>query len=249
MILRKIFRSLVVVFLFGFFGCGAMILNFAIFPFIATFIKQEKRRHTYCKVVHKTWKFFCDLMQKSNCIKINFDSAEEIKNLKSKIIVANHPSFIDIVILIGYLPNTICVAKKELRKNFFMGNIVKSLFLINDENKEILIQETTKILDEGFNIIVFPTGTRTDTNTELKLHKGASLMALHTKTDIIPINIHCDKKFLAKNQCFCDANSQTINYNITVNNTITPTDYMQKNLTDIQIRNRINNAIKEGIID
>ena len=30
-----------------------------------------------------------------------------------------------------------------------MGNIVKSLFLINDENKEILIQETTKILTEA----------------------------------------------------------------------------------------------------
>lgn len=247
MILKKIYRSFIVIFLFGFFGCGALILNFIIFPYISLFEKKENKRKVYCNIVHKSWKFFCDMIEKFGIIKINFENIEELKKLKSKIIVANHPSFIDIVILVGYLPNTICVAKKELRKNFFMGNIVKSLFLINDEDKDNLIKETTKLLNENFNIIVFPTGTRTETNKESKLYKGAATIALHTQTEIIPVFINCDSKFLAKNQCFCDAGENTVNYYFHINPTIKTIDYIKENLTNIQIRNRINSAIKENI--
>ena len=81
----------------------------------------------------------------------------------------------------------------------------------------------------------------------LKLHKGAAMLALHTKTDIVPVNIHCDYKFLAKNEKIYDAGEKPVNYTISVNDTIKIEDFSKQNLTDIQQRNRINSAIKEKI--
>ena len=248
MYILKLWRSFVVVFLFAFFGAGAILINYIVFPYISVFIKKEERRQHYCKVVHKTWKFFCDLMKKTGTIKVVLTNPEKLNNLHGKIITANHPSFIDIVLLIGLLPDTVCIAKKEIKKNIFMGNIVKSLYLINDEDNEQLLKDASEILSQGYNIVVFPTGTRTEEGKAMKLHKGAALMALHTKADVIPVHINCDYRFLAKHQKVYDAGIKPVTYTITVNEKIRTEEFLNKpELTNIQIRNRINTAIKERI--
>ncbi len=247
MYILKLWRSFVVVFLFAFFGAGAILINYIVFPYISVFIKKEERRQHYCKVVHKTWKFFCDLMEKSGTIRVILTNPEKLNNLHGKIIVANHPSFIDIVLLIGLLPDTVCIAKKEIKKNIFMGNIVKSLYLINDEDNKQLLKDASEILSQGYNIVVFPTGTRTEEGKAMKLHKGAALMALHTKADVIPVHISCDYKFLAKHQKIYDAGIKPITYTITVNEEIRTEHFNKPELTNIQIRNRINTAIKARI--
>ena len=247
MYILKLWRSFVVVFLFAFFGAGAILINYIVFPYISVFIKKEERRQYYCKVVHKTWKFFCDFMKKTGTIKVVLNNPEKLNNLHGEIIVANHPSFIDIVLLIGLLPDTVCIAKKEIKKNIFMGNIVKLLYLINDEDNEQLLKDASEILSQGYNIVVFPTGTRTEEGKAIKLHKGAALMALHTKADVIPVHISCDYKFLAKHQKIYDAGIKPVTYTITVNEEIRTELFNKPELTNIQIRNRINTAIKERI--
>ena len=246
-LLRRLWRSLLITFLFSIFGAGAIFFNYILFPAISVFVKKENRRQKFCETIHKTWKYFTELMKKTGLIKVNFTNPEKLNNPHGKIIVANHPSFIDIVILIGFLPNTLCIAKKEIKRNLFMGNIVKSLYLINDEDNAEMLEESSEILNQGYNIIIFPTGTRTTDGEDLKLHKGAAVMALHTGADIIPIHISCDTKFLAKHQNFYDAGDKTPTYTITVNNEIKTSDFKEQNLTQIQKRNRVNQAIKEKI--
>lgn len=246
-LLRRLWRSLLITFLFSIFGAGAIFFNYILFPAISVLVKKENRRQKFCKTIHKTWKYFTELMKKTGLIKVNFTNHEKLNNPHGKIIVANHPSFIDIVILIGFLPNTLCIAKKEIKRNPFMGNIVKSLYLINDEDNDKMLEESVEILNQGYNIIIFPTGTRTTDGEDLKLHKGAAVMALHTGADIIPIHISCDTKFLVKHQKFYDAGDKTPTYTITVNNEIKTSDFKEQNLTQIQKRNRVNQAIKEKI--
>ena len=53
--------------------------------------------------------------------------------------------------------------------------------------------------------------------------------------------------FLAKHQKFYDAGEKTPTYTITANNEIKISDFEEQNLTQIQKRNRVNQAIKEKI--
>ena len=243
----RYFRGLVVVLSFVFFGAGALVINYFIFPSINLFAKKENVRRYCCNVIHKAWKFFCVFIEKTGSVRIIVSNPEKLKNIRGKIITANHPSFIDIVILIGLLPNTLCMAKKEIKKNIFMGNIVKSLYLINDEDNARLLRESAQILHAGYNIVIFPTGTRTKEGEPLKLHKGAALMALHNKVDIIPVHIDCDYKFLTKHQKIYDAGEKIVTYTITVNDKIKIENFTKRDLSEIQLRNRINGEIKEKI--
>ena len=212
--MKRFFRAFVVVFSFIFFGAGSLVLGLVVIPLMSLFIKKENRRKVFCRVVHNLWAFFSDFMQKTGSIKFNVTDEQKkfLTQLKGSVIVANHPSYIDIVLLIGLIPDTLCVVKNEIKKNPIMSNIVKSTYLINDENNDTLKKEAKHALSEGYNVIIFPTGTRSVEGEDLKLHSGAASVAIYANAPIVPVHITCDYKFLAKHQKIYDAGEKPVNY-------------------------------------
>ena len=183
---------------------------------------------------------------KIKIIGIEIPQREKLENLSGKIIVANHPTFIDIVILIGLIPKSTCLAKKATLKNPFFRNIVKSIYIINDIDLEKLKEDSAKYLSEGFNIVIFPSGTRTKPDEDFKIHKGPAAIALNSGVEIIPVKITTNFPFLQKGQLFCDMGEKTAEFNFEVKEAINPKDYA--NLPEIKARNAISEKIKEQII-
>lgn len=241
----RFYRSCLILFCFLLFGAGAGIISFFIFPYITLTVSKERRKFAYANVIHSTWKFFKNFMQKIGLIKITCNNDELLSNLSGKIIAASHPTFIDIVVLIGSIPNSTCLAKKDTLKNPLFRNIVKAIYIINDIDLDEFKAETDKFLKEGFNIIIFPTGTRTKSVEDVKLHKGSAVISLNSRAGIIPVKIITDYPFLQKNQPIYDVGDRLINYNMEVKEEILPQNY--SHLSDIKARKEIMDAIKKEI--
>lgn len=227
------------------FAIGGLFIGLFIIPISALKYKGLEHRKFCANIVHKSWKFFSKLL----CLlgTINIKTNGDFENIKGTVIVANHPSLIDIVLLIGLIPNCLCLAKKELLKNPIMHNIVKYLYIINDIDLEEFQQETKKELENGFNIIIFPTGTRTLPNEELKIHKGSAQIAINANVDIIPIIIKEDYPLLRKNHFPLDAGTKTINFELIRKDNIKISDYKTSDITDIKLRKILSDKIKEEI--
>ncbi len=242
----RLWRSFIGVLGFTFFGFGAGVISFIIFPYIHFFLPENKQKKAYSEVVHRAWNFFIRLLIKIRLVNIEISDKDKLRNLSGKVIVANHPTFIDIVILIGLIPNSTCLAKKATLKNPFFRNIVKSIYIINDIDLEKLKEDSAKYLSEGFNIVIFPSGTRTKPDEDFKIHKGSSAIALNSGVEIIPVKITTDIPFLQKGQLFCDMGAKTAEFKLEVKEPINPKDYA--NLPEIKARNAISEKIKEQII-
>ena len=128
-----------------------------------------------------------------------------------------------------------------------MRNIVKSLYIVNDIDIDLFIKNSTEALNDGYNIIIFPTGTRTKVGEKIKIHKGAAQIAIASKVDIIPIKITTDYPFLCKNSYPLDAGNNPINYNIEIQPAININEFLAQGLDDIKLRNHISEQIKEAI--
>ena len=241
----RIIRSIIVLIEMLIFATGALIIGFIIIPLSSLFYKDLKKRKFCADIVHKSWKFFTFIIQKLGTINVEING--NFNNIKGKVIVSSHPSLIDIVILIGLIPNSLCIAKKELLKNPIMHNIVKSLYIINDISFEDFKIETQQALEQGFNIIIFPTGTRTLPNEKIKIHKGSAQTAISTNTDIVPIKIEIDYPILVKNHNPLDVGTKRINYKITKKNEIKINDYKTPEITDIKLRKILSEKIKREI--
>ncbi len=109
------------------------------------------------------------------------------------IICSNHRSNWDIVLYLLHTKECVKIlAKKELKNNKLFGFILKHLgaiFIDREGNDINAIKECMKALKEGKKLFVFPEGTRLKDESKVlgEIKSGMSMIAIKTKTPIIPI--------------------------------------------------------------
>lgn len=232
----KYIRSFVAIVCFGIFGIGAAILNFLLFPFI-------KNNKILCSdIIHALWKFFVHFLMFLRLFKLDIKRLEKIEN---KVIVSTHPSFIDIVILIALIPRSTCFVKKELAHNPILKNLVTSIFITNEVELEELKSESKKMLDAGFNVIIFPSGVRHRRNEFPKIKKGASLIALNADKNIVPIRFFADRDFLFIGQPFYAVSDRCVTFEIEQMNEINISDFDGK--SEIVTKQKITTEIAKAL--
>ena len=232
----KYIRSILAVFCFFIFGIGAVILNFLLFPFI------KNNKELCSDIIHNTWRFFVNLMMFLKLFRLDVKNLEKIEN---KVIVSTHPSFIDIVILIALIPRSTCFVKKELAHNPILKNLVTSIFITNEVELDELKSESKKMLDRGFNVIIFPSGIRHRRDEFPKIRKGASLVALNAGKNIVPIKMFSDRDFLFINQPFYAVSDRCVNFEIEQMREINIADFIGE--SEIITKQRLTHKIEEEV--
>ncbi len=232
----KYIRSILAVFCFFIFGIGAVILNFLLFPFI------KNNKELCSDIIHNTWRFFVNLMMFLKLFRLDVKNLEKIEN---KVIVSTHPSFIDIVILIALIPRSTCFVKKELAHNPILKNLVTSIFITNEVELDELKSESKKMLDRGFNVIIFPSGIRHRRDEFPKIRKGASLVALNAGKNIVPIKMFSDRDFLFINQPFYAVSDRCVNFEIEQMREINIADFIGE--SEIITKQRLTHKIEDEL--
>lgn len=239
----KLLRSITMILLFIFFGIGALILNLMIFPIAKVVLKEKNLLYFYSDTIHNLWKFFTTLCQISGMIRLDIKDREKIVSLKKKIIVATHPSFIDIVILIALIPRTTCLVKSDLSKNPILNNIIKSIFILEDERIDSLLKHSKEMIDNGFNVIIFPSGIRHRQDEHPKIRKGAATMAMNARADIAALKYYTDYDFLFINQPIYEAGSKPVTYTLSFAGEINTDSELKKSDNKIVVKKNITNMI------
>lgn len=240
----KIIRSFLVLLSFFIFGVGAVILNFTLFPLAKIFIKNKELLYFYSDVIHSTWAWFVKLIISFGIMNLNVENLAKIKQIKNRVIVSTHPSFIDIVILIGLIPRTTCIVKSALAKKPILSNLVSSIFILEDETLDNMKKHTKKMLDNGFNVIIFPSGIRHRKNEYPKIHKGAATIAMNAKENIAVLKLYTDYDFLFINQPIYEAGEQKVNYDLSYVGEIDVKSELEKTDNEIVIKKNITKMIK-----
>ena len=236
-------------FSFSIFGFGAFFVNIFLFPCAKLFLKDKKLLYFYSDTIHFTWRFFLKFVMFLRLIKLDIKDKSKIQSIKSKIIVATHPSFIDILILIALIPRTTCIVKSNLSKNIFLNNIINSVFILEDESIEDLKTHSKKMIENGFNIIIFPSGIRHRRNEFPKMRKGASTIAMYVNVDIECLKFYTDYDFLFINQPIYQAGSKPVTYELSYSGNIDISQELEKSENDIVIKRNITNLITKFLYE
>lgn len=141
-------------------------------------------------------------------------SAEDraaLRALKGSVVVMNHVSLIDVVILIAHLGDSAGIAKAAAKRNIFLGAVVKTVFIPNDSGAEKAIEDSRRFLKRGVNVIIFPEGTRVPPDAkERRLNRGAARLALASKAPLVACHIEYDPPVLGKKQAWWDVGDRQI---------------------------------------
>lgn len=235
------YRTIAKLLVYLLFGIGTLIIVILVFP-ILRLIWHDKdvfrvKGRIFISSVFNVLIHFMSIIQVS---KFRVSDLKALRNLKSCIIVANHPSLLDVIYTFAFVKNADCIIRAGL-KNTIVSGIVKPLYISNDDDFDKMVADCKKSLDSGSNLIIFPEGTRTPRHGTNPYKKGAARIALATGCNIQPLHIGgSDKYGLGKHDPFYKVHpTETYFYDFTVLPQITMDKYkdMQpavaaKHLTD-----------------
>lgn len=197
--INKLWRILATGFNFVLFGLGGLGLTFVVFPLLTFYLKDKLARELKVqKIIQRSFYIFCGSMRFTGAIDYRFDGAELLKLDKDCIIVANHPSLIDYVLIASRLEQCDCLVKEAIWHNPFMKGVVKSAGYIPNTIAENLIDDCSTRLNNGNVLLIFPEGTRTTPGKVSKLQRGTAQIAVKTKTDMRIVHISVTPSFLTK---------------------------------------------------
>lgn len=114
------------------------------------------------------------------------------------ILVANHPSLLDAVILLSRFPNMVCVMKAALANHPLFGAGARlARYICNDAPLEV-ISRAREELANGGQLLLFPEGTRTTQFPVNPCSGGVGLISRRTGVSVQVLLIEFSSPYLGK---------------------------------------------------
>ncbi|EJL62994.1 1-acyl-sn-glycerol-3-phosphate acyltransferase [Flavobacterium sp. CF136] len=130
---------------------------------------------------------------------------------KPAIIIANHSSFLDILICGMLSPNIIFLVNDWVYNSPIFGATVrKAGFYPVSEGLEGGVEHLRQKINEGYSLMIFPEGTRSESNEIKRFHKGAFYLAEEFNLDILPVVIHGASEAIPKGDFVIHDTSLTV---------------------------------------
>lgn len=208
--MKRIWRASLTLLLFALFGVGGLLLSLLALPFV-----RRRERGLACvvflwRVIVWCWRVTgLAIADSGNC-----------RPVSGCVMVANHPSLIDVVFLTVLFPNTFSIAKRSLCRNPFIGRIVRQVFL---PDGEAFIASAKPLLAAGYNVLIFPEGTRSPmTGGMHPFKRGAAHLALQSGAPIVPVTIRPTRQILGKGQPVWDMGKDRVFFRFRMEEPILP---------------------------
>lgn len=196
--LERTWRVLATALCFTAFGAGGLVLGLLVFPVVALTVRDPQRRTVVARtVIHHLFRMFVGLMRITGILTMETHGLERLRS-GGQLILANHPTLIDVVLLMSLVRQSGCIVKGALIRNPFTRGPVRAAGYVCNDSSEGMIEDCVNSVRAGDNLIIFPEGTRTRETGPMQLHRGAARVAVHGRVDITPVRIHCQPRMLAK---------------------------------------------------
>lgn len=216
----RAWRVLATAIAFTMFGLGGMALRVIVFPLLQMLVRDPASRVKYARLtIHHAFRAFIGLMRFLGILRYRIVGLEKLGG-GGQLVLANHPTLIDVVFLISLLPNADCVVKSSLADNpFTRGPVRATNYICNDVGAD-LVKDCIASVKAGNSLVIFPEGTRTPVGGPMHLQRGAANIAVRGVCDITPVTIRCVPLSLTKGLPWWNVPQRRMQFTITVHDAI-----------------------------
>ncbi len=215
--LNYCWRTLVTSGCFIAFAVLGLLFSLTVYPLLC--LLEGERRHAPAKwLLHKFFSLIVFVLRSTGCMRLQTSGLERLQNAGAVLVLANHPTYIDFVVLLSQVPTANCVVKSEHWDNPVFGGMLRAAGYIRSSRADQLLEDCSQALASGKPVIIFPEGTRSSPGAPMKFLRGAGYIALKSGRPIVPVLLQCDPPTLNKNSRWYQVPPQPFHYRVTVRN-------------------------------
>lgn len=233
---------------FAAFGIGGLVISLLFFPLFNLFVRDREKRMAYAqRIVHGAFRLHRDFTIFMGVIEWETHNEEALANDEGVLVVANHPTLLDVVLLMSMMKRSQCIVKAAVARNPFMRGVVAATgYIRNDDDPEKLVADCVAALEQGNNLIVFPEGSRTVPGAEVKLQRGVANIAIRARVPIRLVTIKCEPPTLMKGQKWYEIPPRRMHFTIRVHGLVESESYIGESVPSIAAR-RLNGHLAEWL--
>lgn len=204
---------------FGSFAFGGILLTLIGVPLLHLLPggKEALQRRTRY-IIHKSFSLIIRTAHSSGILHLETRGEEALLTSKNTLVLANHPSYVDIVVLLSRVSNADCVVKSEHWSNPVFGGAMRAAGYVRNDSPESLIEQCSERIMMGGTLIIFPEGSRTRPNSPLRFLRGSAHIALESNANILPVIMRCDPPTWTKAQRWYDIPKERIRIQMDIKN-------------------------------
>ncbi|MDO9074915.1 MAG: lysophospholipid acyltransferase family protein [Rubrivivax sp.] len=131
-------------------------------------------------------------------VRLDSRALDPLRDEAGLILVANHPSMLDAVMLVARLPRSACVMKASLMRNPLLAPAARLARYICNDSPFGLIQQAVLVLKRGGQLVMFPEGTRTTRPPVNPFHGGVTVIAKRAQAPMQTVFIDTTSPYLCK---------------------------------------------------
>lgn len=181
------------------FGTSGVLFSVLVFPFAWLWPHRASSRRVVAAVIHRFFRALVLLLKLTGVMRLDVSEAAAFCARGPSIVVANHPTYLDVVVLLALIPRACCVVKNAHWGNPCFWGIVRAAGYVSNADPAELIEAGAQQLAAGYTMIIFPEGTRSPGDDRLHpFSRGFAHMALHAGTPIRPVLIDCNPPAFTK---------------------------------------------------
>ncbi|GGB85559.1 trifunctional MMPL family transporter/lysophospholipid acyltransferase/class I SAM-dependent methyltransferase [Dyadobacter sediminis] len=181
---------------FTYFVAGCFFLQFQLLLILLLPVPGKKKR----EMINRSLSFYArTVIYSGPHVKKNISGLENLQPAQPVIFIANHTSFLDILLTIMLNPKIVLMVKGWVYNSPFFGPIIRHAGYVYTENgPEENLEKVKELVADGYSLLIFPEGTRSEDGKIGRFHKGAFHLAEQLGLDIQPILIHGASEVLPK---------------------------------------------------
>ena len=177
---------------------GLLTLFWSLLSVVASFL-FPKRGYP-----HRCARMWARMILAANGSKVQLFGGENLVKDRPQIFFCNHQSWVDIVVLTGYLPTSFkWISTKGVFHVPFLGWHMKRAGYISVERTSFrkaakALDTALEVIKQGHSLIIFPEGTRSPDGNLLPFKRGGFVLALRGRFAVVPVTISGTRKILSK---------------------------------------------------
>jgi 1-acyl-sn-glycerol-3-phosphate acyltransferase len=212
-------------FLFGFAG---ILLGALVVPVLLAIPgSRVERQARIRRMIRLAFRALVGFMNQSGAISYSLSGIKSLGR-PGQLVIANHPSLIDIVLLVAFVPGVACVVKRAAWRNPSMVVAVHAAGFVPNAPTVVMIEKASERLAAGECLIMFPEGTRTVPGQPTHFHRGAASVALRAARVVTPVFIDVRPTHLSKAVPWYRVPPSRPHYSLSVGPDINPGTYRDR---------------------
>ena len=181
------------------FAVMCLLWSVVAFP-LALLVPKRSGARLGRQVIMLGFRVYLRLLELSGIVKCDLAALDQLGKERSLIIAPNHPSLIDVVLIISRLPNVACIIRADLWNQVIFGGSARLAGYIRNISQTRLIVDAAREIESGSQLLVFPEGTRSIGNAIQPFKGGFALIAKRACAPVQTVFIEINHPFLCKGQ-------------------------------------------------